>query len=137
MSSPSLGSLLAVPFWVGTLEAPTLQASLAFLFLEYLFAECWFGPTIAALQNAAPPTAQGLTQARGGPPTVSLQLPTVSPTVSLQLPTGPQPRPSRSPTSPGALERWSAGSAGTLGSDPARTLARTLVEARTPSRTLP
>lgn len=58
---PALGSLLAIPFWVGTLQAPTIEASLAFLFAEYLLAECWFGPTIAALQNAAPPTAQGLT----------------------------------------------------------------------------
>ena len=30
------------------------------LFLEYLFAECWFGPTIAGLQAAAPANAQGL-----------------------------------------------------------------------------
>ena len=37
------------------------QLSLGSLFLEYLFAECWFGPTIAGLQAAAPPNAQGLT----------------------------------------------------------------------------
>ena len=59
---PAIGSVAAIPFWVGTIQAPTLEASLGFLFLEYLVAECWFGPTIAALQNAAPPTAQGLPQ---------------------------------------------------------------------------
>ena len=29
---------------------------------SYLAAECWFGPVIAALQKAAPPGTQGLTQ---------------------------------------------------------------------------
>ena len=59
---PAAGSLLAIPFWVGTIEAPTLQLSLAFLFVEYLLAECWFGPTVAALQTAAPAKTQGLAQ---------------------------------------------------------------------------
>lgn len=36
-------------------------AALAALFLEYLLAECWLGPTVASLQAAAPPSAQGLT----------------------------------------------------------------------------
>ena len=59
---PAAGSLLAIPLWVGTLTAPTLETSLCFLFAEYLAAECWFGPVIAALQKAAPPGTQGLTQ---------------------------------------------------------------------------
>ena len=59
---PAAGSLLAIPFWAATLTAPSLELSLAFLFGEYLFAECWFGPTIAALQRAAPPAAQGTAQ---------------------------------------------------------------------------
>lgn len=59
---PAMGSLLAIPLWVGTLTAPTLTLSLACLFGEYLAAECWFGPVIAALQRAAPPGTQGLTQ---------------------------------------------------------------------------
>ena len=58
---PALGSVVAIPFWLLTLQAPTLELSLGALFLEYLFAECWFGPTIAGLQAAAPPSAQGLT----------------------------------------------------------------------------
>ena len=59
---PAAGSLLAIPLWVGTLTAPSLETSLCFLFAEYLAAECWFGPVIAALQKAAPPGTQGLTQ---------------------------------------------------------------------------
>ena len=58
---PAAGTLLAIPFWLGTLNAPTLELSLAALFCEYLTAECWFGPTVAGLQQAAPPNAQGLT----------------------------------------------------------------------------
>lgn len=38
------------------------ELSLAALFVEYLLAECWFGPTVAALQKSAPSGAQGLTQ---------------------------------------------------------------------------
>jgi len=46
---------------LATLNAPSLEFSLGALFLEYIFAECWFGPTVAGLQAAAPPSAQGLT----------------------------------------------------------------------------
>ena len=58
---PAAGSVLAIPCWIATLNAPTLELSLGALFLEYLLAECWFGPTVAGLQDAAPPRAQGLT----------------------------------------------------------------------------
>ncbi len=59
---PAAGSLLAIPFWLATIHAGTLELSLAALFVEYLLAECWFGPTVAALQKSAPAGAQGLTQ---------------------------------------------------------------------------
>jgi len=59
---PAAGCVLAIPFWLGTLYADSLELSLAALFVEYLVAECWFGPTIASLQKAAPPGAQGLAQ---------------------------------------------------------------------------
>jgi MFS family permease len=59
---PATGSVLAIPFWLATLYAPTLQLSLTALFLEYLVAECWFGPTVAALQRAAPVRLRGLSQ---------------------------------------------------------------------------
>jgi len=59
---PAAGSLVAVPFWLAALSAPTLQLSIAALFLEYLAAESWFGPTVAALQAATPARLQGLSQ---------------------------------------------------------------------------
>ncbi|KAK3245962.1 hypothetical protein CYMTET_44489 [Cymbomonas tetramitiformis] len=41
----------------------TLEASLMFLLLEYLVAECWFGPTIAGIFAALPdPALRGTTQ---------------------------------------------------------------------------
>jgi len=58
---PAAGTMLAIPLWLATLGAPTIELSLAALFLEYLLAECWLGPTVASLQAAAPPSAQGLT----------------------------------------------------------------------------
>jgi len=58
---PAAGSLLAIPFWWGTISAPSLELSLGMLFLEYLVAECWFGPTVAGLQAAAPEGTGGLT----------------------------------------------------------------------------
>ena len=58
---PAAGSLLGIPFWLGTLQSPSLEASLGCLFFEYLLAECWFGPTVTQLQRAAPDGTQGLT----------------------------------------------------------------------------
>ena len=45
--------------WVGCLWSSSLEVSLAFLFAEYLFAECWFGPSLAILQDVLPPAARG------------------------------------------------------------------------------
>ena len=33
---PAAGSLLAIPFWLGALDAPTLELSLGSLFIEYV-----------------------------------------------------------------------------------------------------
>ncbi|KAL7537255.1 hypothetical protein ACHAWF_005705 [Thalassiosira exigua] len=65
---PITGSLLAVPtFYLAVHSSGTPQAfevAMLWLALEYLVAECWFGPTIAALQSTAGKdvtgTAQGL-----------------------------------------------------------------------------
>ena len=35
---------------------------MAFLFAEYIFAECWFGPTLASLFNAVPKESRGTAQ---------------------------------------------------------------------------
>ena len=59
---PAVGSLLAVPAWVLFIKAPTPELSLLYLFSEYIFAECWFGPTLAALFNAVPNDRRGTAQ---------------------------------------------------------------------------
>jgi MFS family permease len=60
----AFGSMLATPFWIGFVLSDTANTALLFLFFEYLFGECWFGPTLASLFTAVPAekrgTAQGL-----------------------------------------------------------------------------
>ena len=48
---PALGSLLAVPLWLQFLHADTPETAASWLFLEYLAAECWFGPTLASFYD--------------------------------------------------------------------------------------
>jgi len=48
---PVVGSILAVPAWWLTIHASTFNASMFWLAVEYLVAECWFGPTVAVLQS--------------------------------------------------------------------------------------
>ncbi|EKX42463.1 hypothetical protein GUITHDRAFT_111436 [Guillardia theta CCMP2712] len=55
---PAVGSILAVPFWIGACKAD----SISLLFLEYIVAECWFGPTLAALFKSVPREIQGTAQ---------------------------------------------------------------------------
>lgn len=62
---PVVGSLLAAPAWymaVHTASIDTFATSMTWLAIEYLVAECWFGPTISVLQAtvATGGTAQGL-----------------------------------------------------------------------------
>ena len=38
---------------------PDFNTALAFLFVEYLVAECWFGPTLAALYDVVPGDKRG------------------------------------------------------------------------------
>ena len=59
---PAAGSLLAVPLWLGTCYADSFYGSIGMLFGEYLVAECWFGPTLAALYRAVPKEVQGTAQ---------------------------------------------------------------------------
>eukprot|EP00553_Chaetoceros_curvisetus_P010707 CAMPEP_0204620326 /NCGR_PEP_ID=MMETSP0717-20131115/6390_1 /ASSEMBLY_ACC=CAM_ASM_000666 /TAXON_ID=230516 /ORGANISM="Chaetoceros curvisetus" /LENGTH=283 /DNA_ID=CAMNT_0051634489 /DNA_START=201 /DNA_END=1052 /DNA_ORIENTATION=- len=48
---PIVGSLLAVPTWWLTAHASTFDSAIFWLAIEYLVAECWFGPTVAVLQS--------------------------------------------------------------------------------------
>lgn len=60
MIVPALGALLSFPALFAALYVPSFYVSLAFLLLEYLFAECWFGPAMSTLQGAVPPGARGV-----------------------------------------------------------------------------
>jgi len=64
LAIPVVGSLLAVPAWYFCVNADTFEAAMAWLAVEYLLAECWFGPTVAVLQSNVKSdkggTAQGM-----------------------------------------------------------------------------
>lgn len=59
---PMVGSLLAVPCWMGVVSGGDFYTSLAFLLAEYMVAECWFGPTVTILQEDLPPSVRGVGQ---------------------------------------------------------------------------
>lgn len=50
---PALGCFLALPFMAVCCLAPNFYVSiLVGLFMEYLMAECWFGPVVATMQSS-------------------------------------------------------------------------------------
>ena len=62
---PVIGNLLAIPAWYMAISSGhSFQVAMVWLAIEYLVAECWFGPTISVLQSCVGPkvggTAQGL-----------------------------------------------------------------------------
>ena len=65
---PIVGNLLAIPSWYLTMHSvgseESFKVAMFWLAIEYLVAECWFGPTIAVLQSTVGKsrtgTAQGL-----------------------------------------------------------------------------
>ena len=62
---PVVGSLLAAPTWYFAIHSTdSFQVAMIWLTIEYLVAECWFGPTISTLLSTVPSkiggTAQGL-----------------------------------------------------------------------------
>jgi hypothetical protein len=56
---PAIGSSLALLPFALTMFSSNFYVSIAGLFLEYLLAECWFGPALAILQNALPSAVRG------------------------------------------------------------------------------
>jgi len=64
MIVPIIGSLLAVPAWYFCVHASSFTESMIWLAVEYLVAECWFGPVVAVLQSSVGKgkggTAQGM-----------------------------------------------------------------------------
>uniref|UniRef100_A0A7S2E268 Major facilitator superfamily (MFS) profile domain-containing protein n=1 Tax=Helicotheca tamesis TaxID=374047 RepID=A0A7S2E268_9STRA len=64
LAVPIVGSLLAVPTWWFAVHSPTFELAMFWLGMEYLVAECWFGPVVAVLQSSVGSglggTAQGM-----------------------------------------------------------------------------
>jgi predicted MFS family arabinose efflux permease len=63
---PVISSVLAIPTWyLATHAAPgekSFEISMFWLAVEYLVAECWFGPAIAVLQSSVEPSMRGTAQ---------------------------------------------------------------------------
>lgn len=62
---PVVGSILAAPAWyIAVHSSDSFQTAMVWLSIEYLVAECWFGPTISSLLGTVGSkvggTAQGL-----------------------------------------------------------------------------
>eukprot|EP01042_Synura_sphagnicola_P000239 gene239-247_t len=62
MLVPALGSLLAAPLFAGFVLSPNPETALLFLVGEYLVAECWYGPTLAALFSVVATDRRGTAQ---------------------------------------------------------------------------
>ncbi|CAE8619094.1 unnamed protein product, partial [Polarella glacialis] len=59
----AVSALLAAPLWYMTLSGGiSFETCMGFLLAEYLVAESWLGPAIAALQSAVPPDRRGTAQ---------------------------------------------------------------------------
>lgn len=56
---PIGGSVAAALCWSAMLDASTFEWAMAFLLLQYLAAECWFGAAVATLQAQLPSEVQG------------------------------------------------------------------------------
>jgi hypothetical protein len=63
---PIISSLFAIPTWYLATCSPqgetAFELSMFWLAVEYLVAECWFGPTITVLQSSVGPSIRGTTQ---------------------------------------------------------------------------
>ena len=61
MYLPACGCFGAIPFMAITCLAPNFYVSIFLgLFMEYLVAECWFGPVVATMQSALEPDCRAL-----------------------------------------------------------------------------
>lgn len=60
---PVAGSLLAAPAWYLAIHSTeSFQIAMVWLTIEYLVAECWFGPTISTLLSTVPSSIGGTSQ---------------------------------------------------------------------------
>ena len=53
---------LAVPAWAMVVTAASFPVAMGLLFVEYLVAECWFGPAVSVLQEHVAPSRRGTAQ---------------------------------------------------------------------------
>lgn len=51
-----------MPLWFFTVHSASFYDAMGLLFLEYIVAECWFGPVLASLYKAVPKEVQGTAQ---------------------------------------------------------------------------
>lgn len=56
---PAAGAILALPCLLVALSASDFVLAILFLFLGYLFGECYLGPLVALIQNEVPAALQG------------------------------------------------------------------------------
>lgn len=59
---PVVGNLLAAPTWYLAVHSSEFQVAMIWLTVEYLVAECWFGPTISSLLSTVPSRIGGTAQ---------------------------------------------------------------------------
>ena len=58
---PAVGCFLGIPFFCICTLAPNFYVSILLgLFMEYVVAECWFGPVVAVIQQSLSPTSRAL-----------------------------------------------------------------------------
>ena len=58
---PAVGCFLGIPFFCICALAPNFYVSILLgLFMEYVVAECWFGPVVAVIQQSLSPTSRVL-----------------------------------------------------------------------------
>ncbi len=57
---PAVGSVLGICAMAAVLYVRNFWVATVCLLIEYIVAECWFGPTIAALQTSLPTRARGI-----------------------------------------------------------------------------
>lgn len=59
---PAIGSLVAIPAWSSFILTSDPKIAAISLFVEYLAAECWFGPILSSLYSQVPLNRRGTAQ---------------------------------------------------------------------------
>jgi len=62
MLIPVVSSFCAIPAWYMCVHESSFELAMIWLAIEYLIAECWFGPVIAVLQSSVSSSRGGIAQ---------------------------------------------------------------------------